>query len=194
MILGYGDYQNHEKYLPEALKWAEDIEYLVKEIITISQMENMDLQDTLQDVSLLSTVNETIETLLPLAKDKNIQIHQNIITDISVSVNHNLWNKALSNIIGNAIRYSPCGEDVFISLQSLEQGNTLVVENTGVFISEADLLHMFTPFYRTDKSRSKATGGSGLGLYIVKTILDLHGLGYSIQNTPKGVAFFLYLN
>lgn len=194
MILGYGDYQNHEKYLPEALKATEDIEYLVKEIISISKMENMDLHDTLQDVSLLSSVNETIETLLPLAKDKNIQIHQNITTDISVPVNRNLWNKALSNIIGNAIRHSHCGEEVFISLQSLEQGNTLVVENTGVFISEADLPHMFTPFYRTDKSRSKATGGSGLGLYIVKTILDLHGMGYSIQNTPKGVSFSLYLN
>lgn len=194
MILGYGDYQNHEKYLPEALKATEDIEYLVREIISISKMESMDLRDTLQNVSLLSTVNETIEILLPIAKDKNIQIHQNITTDISVPVNRNLWNKALSNIIGNAIRHSPCGEEVFISLQLIEQENALVIENTGVFISEADLPYMFTPFYRTDKSRSKATGGSGLGLYIVKTILDLHGMRYSIQNTPKGVAFFLYLN
>lgn len=194
MILGYGDYQNHEKYLPEALKATEDIEYLVKEIISISKMESMDLRDTLQNVSLLSSVNETIEILLPIAKDKNIQIHQNITTDISVPVNRNLWNKALSNIIGNAIRHSPCGEEVFISLQLIEQENALVIENTGVFISEADLPYMFTPFYRTDKSRSKATGGSGLGLYIVKTILDLHSMGYSIQNTPKSVAFFLYLN
>lgn len=194
MILGYGDYQNHEKYLPEALKATEDIEYLVREIITISKMESMDLQDTLQDVSLATSINETIETLLPLAKDKNIQIHQNIGADIVISVNLNLWNKALSNIIGNAIRHSPCAEEVFISFQLLEQGKVLVVENTGVSISENDLVHMFTPFYRTDKSRNKATGGSGLGLYIVKTILDLHGMAYSIQNTPKGVAFFLYLN
>ncbi len=53
---------------------------------------------------------------------------------------------------------------------------------------------MFTPFYRADKSRSKATGGSGLGLYIVKTILDLHQMGYQIMNTDKGVAFYLKLN
>ena len=53
---------------------------------------------------------------------------------------------------------------------------------------------MFTPFYRADKSRSKATGGSGLGLYIVKTILDLHGMEYKITNTDKGVAFYLKLN
>lgn len=194
MILGYGDYHHHEKYLPEALKATEDIEYLVKEIITISKMESMDLQDTLQDVSLTASIHETIETLLPLAKDKNIQIHLNISADRIVPANLNLWNKALSNIIGNAIRHSPRGEEIFISLQSLEPGNALVVENTGVSISEADLPHMFSPFYRTDKSRSKATGGSGLGLYIVKTILDLHGMAYSIQNTPRGVAFFLYLN
>lgn len=194
MILGYGDYQNHEKYLPEALKATENIEYLVKEIITISKIESMDLQDTLQDISLLSSVNETIEALLPLAKDKNIQIHQNINRDMIISANLNLWKKALSNIIGNAIRHSPCDEEVFISLQSLEQGNVLVVENTGVSISEDDLPHMFTPFYRADKSRSKATGGSGLGLYIVKTILDLHGMTYCIKNTDQGVAFFLYLN
>lgn len=194
MILGYGDYQNHEKYLPEALKATEDIEYLVKEIISISKMESMDLKDTLQEISLLNSVNETIETLLPLAKDKNIQIHQKISADMVLSVNPNLWNKALSNIIGNAIRHSPYGENVFISMQSCENGNALIVENTGVSIPSDDLPHMFTPFYRTDKSRSKATGGSGLGLYIVKTILDLHGMTYCIKNTEQGVAFFLYLN
>lgn len=194
MMLGYGDYQNHEKYLPEALKATEDIECLVKEIITISKMESMNLEDTLQEVSLKQTANDTIQAVLPLAQDKDIQIHQNINTDMVLSVNPGLWNKALSNIVGNAVRHSPCGEDVFLSLQSGENGNILVIENTGASIPESDLPHMFAPFYRTDKSRSKATGGSGLGLYIVKTILDLHGMTYCIKNTEQGAAFFLYLN
>ena len=194
MIWGYGDYQNHEKYLPEALKATEDIEHLVKEIITISKMESMDLEDTLQEVSLKQKVNDTIQAVLRLAQDKDIQIHQDISTDMVLSVNPNLWSKALLNIIGNAVRYSLCGEDVFISLQSCEYVNTLIIENTGASIPEDDLPHMFTPFYRADKSRNKATGGSGLGLYIVKTILDLHGMSYCIKNTEQGVAFFLYLN
>ena len=194
MILGYGDYQNHDKYLPKALKATENIEHLVKEIIAISKMENMDLEDTLQEVSLKQTTNDMIKSVLPLAQDKDIQIHQNISTDMILSVNPNLWRKALSNIIGNAVRHSPCGEDVFISLQSCENGNVLFIENTGASIPEADLPHMFTPFYRADKSRNKATGGSGLGLYIVKTILDLHCMTYCIKNTEQGVAFSLYLN
>ncbi|MBR7008704.1 MAG: sensor histidine kinase [Ruminococcus sp.] len=53
--------------------------------------------------------------------------------------------------------------------------------------------HLFTPFYRADKSRNRATGGSGLGLYIVKTILDMHGMKCSISNTENGVAFRVVL-
>ena len=157
-------------------------------------MESMDLEETLQKVSLKQTMNDTVQAILPLAQDKDIQIHQNINTDMVLFVNLGLWNKALSNIIGNAVRHSPCGEDVFITLQSFENGNAIVIENTGASIPEADLPHMFTPFYRADKSRNKATGGSGLGLYIVKTILDLHGMTYLIKNTQQGIAFFLYLN
>lgn len=194
MILGYGDYRNHEKYLPEALKATEDIEHLVKEIIAISKMESMDLEDTLQEVGLKQTINDTIQIILPLAQEKEIQIHQDIRTDMVLTVNPNLWHKALSNIIGNAVRHSPCSENVFITLQSFENGNALVIENTGASIPEAALPHMFTPFYRADKSRNKATGGSGLGLYIVKTILDLHGMAYLIKNTEQSVVFYLYLS
>lgn len=191
MILGYGDYQNHAKYLSEALNEAENIEHLVKEIIDISKMEHMDLRNTLQEVSLSESVTDVIERLLPLARDKNIEIRQNIETDIIISVNRTLWEKALSNIVGNAVRYSPSGECVFISLQASKDRHTLAVENTGVSIPEEAMKHMFAPFYRTDKSRSRSTGGSGLGLYIVKTILDLHHMEYGIENTQNGVMFFL---
>lgn len=194
MIMGYGDYKNYEKYLPEAFKTAEDIECLVKEIITISKMESMNLQDTLQDVSLLFSTNDVIQVILPLARNKDIKIHQNLETDVALSVNINLWNKALSNIIGNAVRHSPNSEDVYVYLLIDEKRKVLVIENTGVFIQETDLENIFNLFYRVDKSRNKATGGSGLGLYVVKTILDLHNMTYCIKNTQKGVAFFLYLD
>ncbi|MCM1234829.1 MAG: HAMP domain-containing histidine kinase [Ruminococcus flavefaciens] len=194
MILGYGDYQNHDKYLPEALKAADDIEHLIGEIITISKMESMDLQDTLQEISLKQAVNDAVEMILPLAQEKDMQIHQNISADVMLSVNPNLWGKALSNIMGNAVRHSSSGGDVFISVKCGENGNALIIENTGASIPETDIPHMFTPFYRADQSRSKVTGGSGLGLYIVKTILDLHGMNYSLKNTEQGVAFFLYIS
>ena len=190
MMLGYGDYQNHEKYLPETMKTVEDIETLVREILSITKMESMNIKDTLQEVSLSDTVEDTIKTLLPLAQDKDIQIRQNMDTDQFLLVNPALWSKALSNIIGNAGRYSPCSAEVSVFLRDK---NVLVIENTGVTIPEDDLPHLFTPFYRSDKSRNRATGGSGLGLYIVKTILDLHGMPCCIHNTQNGVAFEIQL-
>lgn len=191
MILGFGDYQNHAKYLPQALKSAEDIEYLVKEILSITKMETMNIGSSLEILSLADMVSKAVTELQPLATEKDIAILQNIPKDISVSVNCNLFGKALSNIIGNAIRHSKAGAKVYADFD--KDTHTLAVENTGVFLDEDNLENMFTPFYRADKSRSKATGGSGLGLYIVKTILDLHQMGYQITNTDKGVAFYLKL-
>jgi two-component system sensor histidine kinase VanS len=192
MILGFGDYQNHDKYLPQALKSAEDIEYLVKEILSITKMETMNIGSSLETLSLADMVSKVVTELQPLATEKDIAIFQNISEDIRVSVNRNLFGKALSNIIGNAIRHSKADAKVYADCDT--DTHILVVENTGVFLDEDNLENMFTPFYRADKSRSKATGGSGLGLYIVKTILDLHQMEYQITNTDKGVAFYLKLN
>ncbi len=65
----------------------------------------------------------------------------------------------------------------------------LTVENSGVHVSPEELPQLWEPFYRADKSRSRDTGGSGLGLYIVKTILDNHNLEYKFENSEAGTRF-----
>lgn len=68
-------------------------------------------------------------------------------------------------------------------------GNGMGAENTGVHISEQDLPRLFDAFYRVDSSRNRKNGGSGLGLYIVREILERHGADYEIRNTDAGVCF-----
>ena len=102
-----------------------------------------------------------------------------------VSGNTSLLEKAIHNVLSNAIRHSPEGAEVFVHLMP----SALTVTNTGISIPEDDLPVLFTPFYRVEKSRNKSTGGSGLGLYLVKTILDLHGFCYRVENTETGVVF-----
>jgi signal transduction histidine kinase len=63
----------------------------------------------------------------------------------------------------------------------------------GIHIAEEDLERIFTPFYRVDKSRNRNSGGSGLGLYITKTILDHHEIVYNMVNTENGVKFTAFL-
>lgn len=156
-------------------------------ILSITKMETMNIGSSLETISLSEMLNGIIDGMKPLAEEKHIRFYQNVPGDVYVSVNRNLFSKALSNVIGNAIRHSNTNAKIYVNFNAEEK--TLTVENTGVFIAENDLTHIFAPFYRADKSRSKATGGSGLGLYVVKTILDLHGIGYRIENTEKGVAF-----
>ena len=96
-----------------------------------------------------------------------------------------LLQKAVSNIIGNAVIHSPEQAAIYVSLQSRE----LRVENSGVSVGSNDLNRIFEPFYRMDVSHNRGTGGSGLGLYIVKNILERHDLKYRMESVSDRVCF-----
>ena len=185
MILGIGKYKDTEKVLPKTLKEVENMERLVKEILTISKIEMDGLAGKAKPVSLSDTLTKVTETLLPLVQERQITVHSQLAEDITVSGNASLLEKAIHNILSNAIRHSPEGAKVFIHLTP----TVLTVTNTGTSIPEEDLPVLFTPFHRVEKSRNKSTGGSGLGLYLVKTILELHGFQYRVENTETGVVF-----
>ena len=189
MILGIGKYKDTGKVLPETLKEVENMERLVKEILTISKIEMDGLAGKAELVPLTDTLAKVMETLLPLAQERQITVHSQLAEDVTVSGNASLLEKAIHNILSNGIRHSPEGAEVFIHLTP----SVLTVTNTGTSIPEEDLPVLFTPFYRVEKSRNKATGGSGLGLYLVKTILELHGIPYSMVNTEDGVKFTAFL-
>ena len=82
---------------------------------------------------------------------------------------------------------------MFIELEEQNGKDALAVTNTDTAVPKEDIEHLFAPFYRADKSRNRATGGSGLGLYIVRNILDMHGMSCDIKNTQRGVCFTLLL-
>lgn len=185
MILGIGKYKDTGKMLPETLKEVENMERLVKEILAISKIEMDGLAGKAEPVSLTDTITKVTETLLPLAQERQIALHSQLAEDVSVSGNVSLLEKAIHNILSNAIRHSPEGADVLLHLTP----SVLTITNTDTSIPEDDLPVLFTPFYRVEKSQNKSTGGSGLGLYLVKTILELHGFRYRVENTETGVVF-----
>ena len=103
--------------------------------------------------------------------------------------------KAISNIIINGIKYSPDYENLIVRLynKSNKKNNQykvcLEIENTGITIDEKYLGEIFNPFFRIEKSRSRKTGGSGLGLYLVNQILKSHGYNHSLMNKENSVVF-----
>lgn len=184
MLLGIGKYKDTGKILPETLREVENMERLVGEILSISKME-MDGLARREPVSLGELVSQVTEALLPLAQERRITVHTQCSGEAVVSGSPSLLEKAIHNIVGNAIRHSPEGARVTVQLTP----TALTVTNTGVSIPQEDLPVLFTPFYRVEKSRNKSTGGSGLGLYLVKTIFQLHGFSYRLENVTGGVAF-----
>lgn len=191
MALGIGDYKNHEKYFPQALSAVESMEQLIREILAISKMESGVPESSFAKEALSPILQTCITEAKPLATEKQIMIDtQQISETASAYINKQLFQKAVSNILSNAVRYSPPGQRVTIALTQ----NVFTVENTGVTIAKEDLPSLFSPFYRVEQSRNRKSGGSGLGLYIVKTILELHGFRYKMENADNAVRFTICLN
>lgn len=189
MALGIGDYKNHEKYFPQALATVEAMERLVQEILIIAKMEFGIAETDFVIRPIAPILSACIAELLPLAEEKQITIKVGKLDEsVGIPIQEPLFRKAVSNILSNAVRHSPNGQLVTVTLTE----DKLTVENTGVRISEDAPL--FTPFYRADQSRNRKSGGSGLGLYLIKTILDWHGLAYRLENSENAVLFTLFLN
>lgn len=189
MILKVGKFKDRDKYLQEAYKTSESIEKLVREIMTLAKLDNINLK--LEDVNLSELMTDVSNIYEPLAQQKqmNIKLDLTHIEAVIIKADKIQLQTVISNIISNAVKHSQAGQNIEISLIKENECGLLTVENKGVHIDDEELSKLWEPFYRTDKSRSRDTGGSGLGLYIVKTILDLHGFSYRLKNSENGIKF-----
>jgi two-component system sensor histidine kinase VanS len=195
MIYNIGPYQNRDLYLEKNHKIIERMEQLVREILSMSKLEQDTFKLQLEKVNLLELLGTITKDLSYFASQKDIQIITQISPYMNIDTDRDLLEKALKNIIHNAITYSPQGETVFIEVTELSKESQIEIKviNTGVNIKEEEIQQLFEPFYRIEKSRNRNTGGSGLGLYIVKQIFESLSVTYSITNIEKGVQFLVHI-
>ena len=186
MILNIGKFKDRDKYLREAYQTSESIEKLVREIMTLVKLDTINLE--LEDTCLVGMIEDVIAIYEPMIGDKELEISLPSEV-INVSADVVQLQTALSNIISNAIKHTPERNCIKISVVKANETAVLTVENEGVQLEEGEIVKLWEPFYRPDKSRSRDTGGSGLGLYIVKSILDLHDVEYELANSADGVRF-----
>ncbi|MGE7766934.1 ATP-binding protein [Peribacillus sp. NPDC096540] len=191
MIYNIGPYQNRDQYLNKNHQIIEGMEQLVREILSLSKLEQHTFKLQLEEVNLSELLDSITTTLGFFASQKDIQIIKQFGTHLSVYTDRALLEKACKNIIHNAIMYSPHDEKVYIKLTQESKQNHIQFQviNTGVNIKEEDIQHIFKPFYRIEKSRNRNTGGSGLGLYIVKQIFETLYITYSMNNSEQGIHF-----
>ena len=140
-----------------------------------------------EPVELFALIERRLALDAPLLEQRGQRLVKELTPGTVVTGDASLLEKAVGNLLSNAALYSPDGADVRIWCGLMNGRPALTVENTETHIREEDLPHLFEAFYRAEGSRNRATGGSGLGLHLVKMILDRHGAKCSIENTADGV-------
>ena len=190
MLAQVGVYRDREKYLARALEVAGHMERLIREILTISRIESGGAALKYEVVDLSALLAAQLESIEELIAQRAFRLTANIQPDVQLRGNADLLSNALDNILMNALLYSPEDAAIRIWLST----DTLRVENDGAHIPAEALKALFTPVYRVEQSRNRSSGGSGLGLYLVKLILELHGARCAVENTATGVRFTAWLS
>ena len=189
MLLGIGAYKDREKYLTRSLEVANNLETMVQQILTISRLEAADADFKTETFDCVPIIKSFLNGAEDFITKNELQLQYDPPHTVFMNGNKLLMEMVFSNLIGNAVKYAPQGASIMIALHSGQEYCTFSVENTGTHIPAEAFPKLFDAFYRVEQSRSRKTGGSGLGLYLVQRILQRHGSACSACNTEKGVRF-----
>ena len=191
MILGVGRYQDYDACLPECKAITERLSEMIHEILETSKLSVSTKNAALTEINVSELLASLCEPYQLIAATHGVRFRLKIDDAVSVELPIHEFSKALSNILGNAVAYTPNGKCVSVYLRA----HMIVVENECTPISKEELPHLFEPFYRPDFSRSRETGGNGLGLYIVATIFHALNVPYSFtpMEQPQGMRFTIQL-
>jgi signal transduction histidine kinase len=152
---------------------------LVQLVDDLSQLTRADAALALlarEPVSMVALVEEAVGLFAAAFADKRIELARRLAEDLPpVAADRARLLQVLRNLLDNALSYTPPGGTVTVSADRSDDGVRLTVTNNGAEIPAADLPFIFERFYRVDKSRSRASGGAGIGLAIVKQLVEAHG-------------------
>ncbi len=168
---------------------------IITDLLTLTQMDSQTadaLHGAMTDLSLLA--EETVHALRPAADKQKLTLTADIAQDIAFFADESKLSQVVYNLVDNAIKYTPEGGHVAVTLKKIKGEAVLTVQDDGIGIPAEDLPHIFDRFYRVDKARSRQSGGTGLGLSIVRQMVQLHGGTVKAEPAPeKGTLFTVSL-
>ncbi|NLJ72711.1 MAG: hypothetical protein GX333_06835 [Syntrophomonadaceae bacterium] len=173
---------------------SQKMKYLVEDMLDLTKFEYGFLKITWEDFSLNDLLLICINKFKLNLKEKDLEIQINLEKDYIVSGDTSRIENVVINLLSNAIRHSPEGSVIKIIItDKIDQVLIKIQNNTNYFTKEEKNL-IWDAFYRVEKSRNRKFGGTGLGLAVVKTILELHASDFGVNNTDLGVEFYFTLN
>lgn len=190
------DPEVRDKFLLKAAKSLDGLDHLVKDLITLSQMEIGAIKMQLQETNLNLLVEEVIEQLEEKAQERSVEIEIDERTSPECIVWADTYRirQVITNLVENAIKYGKEEGKVKIWILKTNQYCIVEVEDNGHGIQKKHLTRIFDRFYRVEKSRSKEMGGIGLGLAIAKQIVEAHEGSIEVESkVERGTCFRIQL-
>lgn len=193
---GIVDDEAKDMYLDVIMDEANKMNKLVLDMLNLTKLESGKTELIISKFSLKDLTDTILYKHGSSFTDKNLKLNYKFDKNNDYNVKGDSFKieQVLTNFVTNAIKYSPNGETLNIKLENKEDKIYFYIENTGVTLSEDDLIKIWTQFYKIDNSRTRDSGSSGLGLSITKNILELHKSDFASVNTDNGVMFYFSLD
>ncbi len=184
--------EERREFIEITLRNVDSFQRMVEELLDLARLEARQIQLDTQSFSLAELIQDIVLKLRSQSEGKLISMNYVPDPDLPLySGDIGLIERALTNIIGNAVEHTPQGGRVTIKAEADEHNSIITVTDTGEGIPEQDLPHIFERFYRADKSRTRHTQGAGLGLAIAKEVAELHGGTLAARNAETGGAMLM---
>ena len=184
--------QQEIRMAEEISRQADKLEFLIQSLTKMSRLESNILAVQPEEQGLQKLLEESIGDVTPKAEKKQIQIINNCVDNITAFYDFKWTKEAVCNVLDNAVKYSPRGGQVILSVTEYELYAAVSVRDEGIGIPEEDTARIFGRFYRAESVQQE--DGVGIGLYLTREILRKQNGYIKVKSAPgKGSEFFLYL-
>jgi two-component system phosphate regulon sensor histidine kinase PhoR len=189
--------QDAERFLDIVAKQADRLGAIIEDLLSLAKIEQSEETASLDlhEAGVRSVLDAAIRNCEGLARERRVRVALDMAAaDVSANINSPLLEQAVTNLLDNAIKYSPPDRQVVVSAGRKDNEVTIAVRDEGVGIEADHVPRLFERFYRVDRARSRKLGGTGLGLAIVKHIVSAHRGRVEVESTPGvGSTFTIHL-
>ena len=188
------DKENSRNFLKVIQEHTDRLNNLINDLLDLSYLESKEAKLETEKVNIRDLFDRVLSGFKSQLKKKNIEVQNDLPSELTADIDRGKIEQVLTNLIDNAIKFNK--ENGFIKIYSRNPDNKvkITIEDSGAGIPEKDITRIFERFYRVDKARSRELGGTGLGLSLVKHIVELHGGTAGVDSTEGlGSRFYFFL-
>ncbi|MBN1429197.1 MAG: hypothetical protein JXB07_12550 [Anaerolineae bacterium] len=184
-----------QEFLQRVANGVERLSALASDLLDSSRIQSGQMRVSCQETDICDLVHEAVDSFQAMAHIKELEIVYRQPPDPLMAPADKLrLHQVMINLLQNAMHYSPPSQTVDVEVSGTDEGVLVTVTDRGIGIPPQDMPLVFDKFYRVDSETNRATTGSGLGLYISKSIIDLHGGQIGVSSEPgKGSTFYFIL-